>query len=98
MFMLVALNEHAKRAKILWTITDICSNPGSPQELRKNDLVRRDLMQTIPHGPMIWKVMQRNAWSGVANWQTKQLSNCTKLQLYALMTINSKKNWDPLDN
>ena len=35
------------------------------------------------------------AWSGVASWRTKQPSNCTKLQIHALMTISSKKkNWD----
>ena len=38
------------------------------------------------------------AWSGVANWRTKQPSNCTKLQIHALMTIGSKKkNWDLFD-
>ena len=56
-------------------------------------------MQTSLHGPMIWKVMQRNALSGIASWRTKQLSNCTKLELHALMTIKSKKkNWDLLEN
>ena len=55
--------------------------------------------QTSPHGPMIWKVMQRNVWSDVASWRTKPPSNCTKLQLHVLMTINSrKKNWDLLEN
>ena len=50
-------------------------------------------------GPMIWKVMPRNVWNGIASSPTKQLSNCTKLQLHALMTINSKKrNWDLLEN
>ena len=27
-----------------------------------------------------WKDMRRNTWNDVANWQTKQLSNCTKLK------------------
>ena len=43
--------------------------------------------------------MQRNVCNGIASSPTKQLSNCTKLQLHALMTINSKKrNWDLLEN
>ena len=42
--------------------------------------------------------MQRNVWSDIASWRTKQPSNCTKLQLHALMTITSKKkNWDLLE-
>ena len=35
MFIWVALNENAKQAKILWKITEICSNPESLQELKK---------------------------------------------------------------
>ena len=50
---------------------------------------------TIQNPLAVWKVMQRNAWSGIASWLLKQLSNCTKSQLHALTTINSKrKNWD----
>ena len=30
--------------------------------------------------------------------EQKQPSNCTKIQLHALVTINSKKNWDLLEN
>ena len=41
-------------------------NPGSPQELHKIYVVRGDLMQTSQHGSVMWKVMQRNAWSGIA--------------------------------
>ena len=50
-----------------------------------------DLMQTSPHGPMIWKVMQRNVWSDMASWLAKQLSSFTKSQLHALMTIHFKE-------
>ena len=35
MFIWVALIENARRTKILWTITDICLNPGFLQELKK---------------------------------------------------------------
>ena len=80
----------AKRAKILWTITEICLNPESLQEQKKSYLVLGNLTQTSLHGPMMWKVMQRNVWSDIASWRAKQ-PNCTKLQLHALMTINSKE-------
>ena len=37
--------------------------------------------------------------SDIASWRTKHSSNCTKLQLHPLMTINSKKsNLDLLEN
>ena len=32
------------------------------------------------HGPMTWKVMQRNAWNGIANWRIKRPNNYTKSQ------------------
>ena len=95
----VAFNEIAKRAEILWTITETCSNPESLQQQKKNYLVQGNLTQTSLHGPMIWTVMQRNVWSDVENWRTKLSSNCTKSQLHALMTINSKKkNWNLFEN
>ena len=31
------------------------------------------------HGPVTWKVMQRNAWKDIANWQTKQLNSYTEV-------------------
>ena len=37
-------------------------------------------MRIFPHGPMTWKVMQRNAWKDIANWQSKQLNSYTKSQ------------------
>ena len=43
------------------------------------------------HGPMMWKVMQRNAWKDIANMQGKQLSNFSKSQRHAWMVINLKK-------
>ena len=58
-----------------------------------------NLAQTSFHGPTLLKVMQRNMRSDIASWRTKHTSNCAKLQLHALMTINSKKkNWDLLEN
>ena len=99
MFIGVVLNENVKQTKILWIIIEICLNPKSLQAQRKSCLFLRNLAQTFPHGPMIWKVMQRNALNDIANWRTEHPSNCTKLQLHALMTINlRKKKWDLLEN
>ena len=57
--------------------------------------ISAEATETLPkrylHGPVAWKVMQRNAWKDIASWPTKQLSNRTKSQLHAFMTINSKK-------
>ena len=50
------------------------------------------------HGPMTWKVMQRNAWKDIANLRIKQLSNYTKSQRHAWMIINVKrKKMDQLE-
>ena len=69
------------------------------REQQKSYVVQEDLTQISLHGPVMWKVMERNAWSDIANWRTKQPSNCTKSQLHALMTINpKKKTWDLLEN
>ena len=42
--------------------------------------------------------MPRNVWNDIVSWQTGQLNNSTKYQLHALMTIISKKNWNPWEN
>ena len=69
--------------------------PESLQEMLENYLVLRNLTRTCPHGPMMWKVMQRNAWNDVANWRTEQLNSYTKSQLHALTTISlRKRKWD----
>ena len=66
-FFWVALNGSAKRAKILSVISERCLNPGSPQEHKKNYPVQGDVMQTSPHGLLIWMIMQRNVWSDIAS-------------------------------
>ena len=43
------------------------------------------------HGPMIWRVMQRNVWNDIASWQTRRHNNSTKYPLHASMTTTSKK-------
>ena len=51
------------------------------------------------HGPMTWKVMQRNVWKDIANWRIKQLNNDTKSRRHAWMTINlEKQKLDQLEN
>ena len=47
-------------------------------------------MQMVLRGPTTWKDMRRNSLNGTANWQTKQLSNCSRSPHHALTTISSK--------
>ena len=49
-------------------------------------------------GHMTWKVMPRNVWNDIVNWQARRLNNSTKYLLHASMTITSKKNWNPWEN
>ena len=44
------------------------------------------------HGPVTWKVMQRNAWKDIAEWRIKRRNYYTKSRRHAWMTINLKKN------
>ena len=62
-------------------ITEIFLNPNSLLELRKSCFTLRNLAHTCPHGPMIWKVIRRNAWKDTANWRTKATQ-----QLYKVAT------------
>ena len=56
---------------------------------------RRHLLMVLWCG----RSCKANVWSDIASWRTKQPSNCAKLQLHALMTINAKKmNWDLSEN
>ena len=75
MFILVALNENAKQAKIFGTITGLCLNPGCQLEVQNIFIIQRNLKQTFPHGPTTWKVMRRNAWKDceLANKTTQPL-------------------------
>ena len=94
-FFWVALKENAKQVKILWTITEICLNSGCQLEVLKNGQklkLQENLRQTLfLHGPMTWKVMQRNAWKDTANLRTKRLNSSTTSQRHAWITINSEK-------
>ena len=81
----VVLNENVRLARILWTITKTCSNPKCLLELWKNfqkPEFQEKLMRTLfLHGPTVWKVMPRNAWSDIVSWPTGQLNNSTKYLL-----------------
>ena len=62
------------------------------QERQKSYLFQGKLSVT-------WKVMPRNVWNDIVNWQTKQLNNFSRSQLHVLTTTNSKKkNWNPWEN
>ena len=50
------------------------------------------------HGSTTRKVMQRNAWKGIANLRTKQLNCFTKSQFHALIINSKKKKMDQLEN
>ena len=40
---------------------------------------------------MTWLVMQRSVWNDIVSWRTRRLSNSTKYQLHALMTIKEEE-------
>ena len=41
--------------------------------------------------PTTWKDMLEKSWNGIANWQTRKQSICTKFQVVAWMIITSRK-------
>ena len=83
MSLWVALKENVRLARILWIITEVCSNLGFLLELWKNYQkleLQGNLTRTLfLHGPMILKVMKRSAWKDIANWRTQQLNNFSKV-------------------
>ena len=52
-------------AKILWTITEPCSNREFPRGEQKN--CHSLTIFVFLHGLMIWRVMQRNVWSDIVS-------------------------------
>ena len=80
-FIMVALNENAKRAKILSKITGACSNPEFLLGLWKNYQKQKPRGNLMPkrylHGLMTWKVMQRNAWKDIAKLAKKNNATIT---------------------
>ena len=84
-----ALNDNAKYAKILWTITEPCSI----REFQRVDQRNYHSLKIFVflHGLMTWLVMQRSVWNDIVNWRTRRLINSTKYLLHASMTTTSKK-------
>ena len=95
--------RNVRLARILWIIIEVCSNQGFLPWLQKNcqkHKPRRNLMpKRYLHGPVTWKVTQRNAWKDIANLRIKQLNNYTKSRHHVWMTsIFKKKKLDELEN
>ena len=66
--------------------------------LEKLLFFENNLARTFLHGLEIFKVIQRNAWNGIAK-QRKNTETLKKAQLHALTTTNSRKmTRDQLDN
>ena len=57
-------------------------NPQSLQEIKRCYFIRRNLTRSFLHGPMTWKVMQRNAW---AILRTGKQNNSTAKQCWRLV-------------
>ena len=57
-----ALKDNVKQAKILWTITEPCLNREF-QRVEQKSFHNLTIFLFL-HGLMIWRVMQRNVWSG----------------------------------
>ena len=81
--------RQCKKKKILWTITEPCSNREFPREEQRNYHSLKIFV--FLRGPMTWLVMQRNVWSDIVSWQTRRLKKFTKYPLHASMTTTSKK-------
>ena len=95
MFIWNALKENARLARILWTISEACSNEGFLPGLQRNCQKQKPRGNLMPQryllGPMTWKVMQRNAWKDISNLRIRRLNSYLKSQHHAWMTINLKK-------
>ena len=57
--------QNVRSARILWTTTEVCSNQGFLPGIQKKSQQQKPRGNLMPkrylHGPMTWKVMQRNA-------------------------------------
>ena len=88
-----------EKGLLLSVYVDDIKLAGKKQNMGQNFWKKTICENHVYWGSMIWKVMQRIAWSDIANWRTKEPSNCTKSQLHAFTTINSrKKKWDLTQN
>ena len=98
----VALKENSRSPRILWIITEVCSNQGFLSGLQRSCQKQKPRWNLMPtrylHGLVTRKVMQRNVWKDVANLRIKRLSKKTKSQRHAWMIINSKSKMDQWEN
>ena len=78
-----------KQAKILWTMTEPCSNREFPRWELKNFHSLRIFV--FHQGLMIWLVMQRNVWNDIVSWHTRRHNNTAKYLLHASMTTTSRE-------
>ena len=78
--------RQCKKAKILWTITEPCSNREFPREKQKNYHSLKIIV--FLHGLMIWLVMQSNVWNDIVSWQTNDAT--TRRSIYSM------HRWPPL--
>ena len=85
------------RHKTRWEETKHRPNMKSAYERRclgRTDIIPWPKMwkpKRYLHGPMTWKVTQRNAWKDIPNLRIKHLSNYSRSQRHAWMTINFEK-------
>ena len=84
------IQDNAKQAKILWTITEPCLNPEIPAKATEKITMfgkSAYLFAVLWHG----RDMPRNVWKDIVSWRTKRLNNSTKYQHRALTTIHFKE-------
>ena len=74
------------------------SNQDAPPERLTSSVVGKIRARKQSLGLLTWKVMRRNEWQNIANWQIKGLNNCAKSPLHSWTTNTSKKkkNWNRL--
>ena len=102
-FIWVALKENAKRAKILWTVTESMFesgiSAGAVEKLPEAKAPGKPDAETISSWSYDMEGHAKKCVERYCELATKKSSNCAKLQLHAFLTINSKKkNWDLLEN
>ena len=90
----VYLGGTQRECQISKDIVDNCRNMFESRISRgalENYQFLRNRMRIFLHGSMTGKVVQRNEWKDIVNWQTKRRNNFSKSQHHALTTTNSKK-------
>ena len=97
MYTWAALNDNAKQAKILWTITEPCSNREFERVNRKTTIHSKYsyFFMVVWHG---WSC-KGSVWNDIVRKQTRRRNNSTKYLLHASMTTTSKKKkkWNLLE-